>query len=90
MSERYKMPSLFLSVKETSAIAGKDMNMNLQNIGGYISKIQVESYFNRNTVSVDSKALKKHTYATGVNDCARRRDYKRKICLLPACKQELL
>jgi hypothetical protein len=27
-SERYKMPSLFLSVKETSAIAGKDMNMN--------------------------------------------------------------
>jgi hypothetical protein len=26
-SERYKMPS-FLSVKETSAIAGKDMNMN--------------------------------------------------------------
>jgi hypothetical protein len=27
MSERYKMPS-FLSVKETSAIAGKDMNMN--------------------------------------------------------------
>jgi hypothetical protein len=28
MSERYKMPSLFLSVKETSAIAGKDMNMN--------------------------------------------------------------
>jgi hypothetical protein len=30
----------------------------LQNIGGYISKIQVESYFNRNTVSVDSKALK--------------------------------
>jgi hypothetical protein len=33
------------------------MNMNLQNIGGYIS-IQVESYFNRNTVSVDSKALK--------------------------------
>jgi hypothetical protein len=26
-SERYKMPSLFLSVK-ASAIAGKDMNMN--------------------------------------------------------------
>jgi hypothetical protein len=50
---------LFLSVKETSAIAGKDMNMNAyKNIGGYISKIQVESYFNRNTVSVDSKALK--------------------------------
>jgi hypothetical protein len=47
--------------KETSAIAGKDMNMNAyKNIGGYISKIQVESYFNRNTVSVDSKALKKH------------------------------
>jgi hypothetical protein len=61
------MPSLFLSVKETSAIAGKDMNMNAyKNIGGYISKIQVESYFNRNTVSVDSKGVEKRTYATGV------------------------
>jgi hypothetical protein len=60
------MPSLFLSVKETSAIAGKDMNMNAyKNIGGYISKIQVES-FNRNTVSVDSKGVEKRTYATGV------------------------
>jgi hypothetical protein len=28
MRVSYKMPSLFLSVKETSAIAGKDMNMN--------------------------------------------------------------
>jgi hypothetical protein len=37
--------------------------MNAYKIGGYISKIQVESYFNRNTVSVDSKALK---YTTGV------------------------
>jgi hypothetical protein len=55
-----------LSVKETSAIAGKD-NMNAyKNIGGYISKIQVESYFNRNTVSVDSKGVEKRTYATGV------------------------
>jgi hypothetical protein len=34
------------------------MNMNAyKNIGGYISKIQVESYFNRNTVSVDSKGV---------------------------------
>jgi hypothetical protein len=42
------------------------MNMNAyKNIGGYISKIQVESYFNRNTVSVDSKGVEK-TYATGV------------------------
>jgi hypothetical protein len=31
-----------------------------------ISKIQVESYFNRNTVSVDSKGVEKRTYATGV------------------------
>jgi hypothetical protein len=37
-----------------------------KNIGGYISKIQVESYFNRNTVSVDSKGVEKRTYATGV------------------------
>jgi hypothetical protein len=49
----------------------------LQNIGGYISKIQVESYFNRNTVSVDSKGVEK-PYATGVNDCARRRTIKKK------------
>jgi hypothetical protein len=41
------------------------MNMNAyKNIGGYISKI--ESYFNRNTVSVDSKGVEKRTYATGV------------------------
>jgi hypothetical protein len=32
------------------------MNMNAyKNIGGYISKIQVESYFNRNTVSVEKR-----------------------------------
>jgi hypothetical protein len=37
-----------------------------KNIGGYISKIQVESYFNRNTVSVDSKGVEKRTYATVV------------------------
>jgi hypothetical protein len=62
-------------VKETSA--GKDEYERLQNIGGYISKIQVESYFNRNTVSVDSKGVEKRTYATGVNDCARRRTIKK-------------
>jgi hypothetical protein len=43
------MPS-FSSSKERKVIAGKDMNMNsLKNIY-YISKIQVESYFNRNTL----------------------------------------
>jgi hypothetical protein len=58
MSERYKMPSLFLSVKEKCYCwKGYEYEQH-KNIGGYISKIQVESYFNRNTVSVDSKALK--------------------------------
>jgi hypothetical protein len=73
------MPSLFLSVKETSAIAGKDMNMNAYKThSGYISKIQVESYFNRNTVSVDSKGVEKHYICYWCcNDCARRRDYKK-------------
>jgi hypothetical protein len=72
------MPSLFLSVKETSAIAGKDMNMNAyKNIGGYISKIQVESYFNRNTVSVDSKGVEKYICYWCCNDCARRRTIKK-------------
>jgi hypothetical protein len=71
------MPSLFLSVKETSAIAGMNMNA-YKNIGGYISKIQVESYFNRNTVSVDSKALKTYICYWCCNDCARRRDYKKR------------
>jgi hypothetical protein len=42
-----------------------------------ISKIQVESYFNRNTVSVDSKALKTYICYWCCNDCARRRDYKK-------------
>jgi hypothetical protein len=43
-------------------------------------RFQVESYFNRNTVSVDSKGVENCTYATGVV-CARRRTIKKKICL---------
>jgi hypothetical protein len=77
--------------KETSAIAGKDMNMNAyKNIGGYISKIQVESYFNRNTVSVDSKGVEK-PYATGVYRLCKKTDYiKKKICLLTSLQTEEL
>jgi hypothetical protein len=51
------MPSLFLSVKETSY--GKDMNMNAyKNIGGYISKIQVESFLIETLLALTQKALK--------------------------------
>jgi hypothetical protein len=57
---------LFLSVKEKCYCWKGYEYERLQNIGGYISKIQVESYFNRNTVSVDSKGVEKRTYATGV------------------------
>jgi hypothetical protein len=61
-----------------------------KNIGGYISKIQVESYFNRNTVSVDSKGVEKYICYWCCNDCARRRDYKKKICLLTSLQTEEL
>jgi hypothetical protein len=67
------------------------MNMNAyKNIGGYISKIQVESYFNRNTVSVDSKGVE-NTYATGVVMTVQEDGtIKKKICLLTSLQTEEL
>jgi hypothetical protein len=57
------------------------MNMNAyKNIGGYISKIQVESYFNRNTVSVEKRWY--------MYWCVQRK-YK-KICLLTSANRGAL
>jgi hypothetical protein len=75
----YKMPSLFLfSKKETVLLLERNMNMRtLQKLWVAIFlKIQVENYFNRNTVSVDSRRWKVHM-PWCCNDCARRRDYKK-------------
>jgi hypothetical protein len=53
------MPSLFLSVKETSAIAGKDMNMNAyKNIGGYILRFKLRAILIETLLALTQKALK--------------------------------
>jgi hypothetical protein len=72
---------LFLSIKETSACycwKGYEYE-RLQNIGGYISKIQVEELFLIETLlALTQKALKNITYICyGCSDCSQRQDYKK-------------
>jgi hypothetical protein len=73
-----KMPPYLFS-KRTSAIAGKDMNMNAykKHIGGYISKIKLRD-FNRKPLALTQKALKNvHMLLVLNDDCARRRTIKK-------------